>query len=126
MRIFFAWPLLGFLPVLAVLLLGGGTGLSAQGGDLKPRVPPDQLAEAKALQNPHNVTTDFVANGKSLYEGKAFCSACHGLDGTGKSPDVRTPLHGTPSPRNFGDAAWQAARTDGELFWILKHGGTWN
>jgi mono/diheme cytochrome c family protein len=27
-----------------------------------------------------------------------------------------------PLPRNFTDKAWQAARTDGELFWILKNG----
>jgi hypothetical protein len=25
-------------------------------------------------------------------------------------------------PRNFTDKTWQAARTDGELFWILKNG----
>jgi len=27
-----------------------------------------------------------------------------------------------PLPRNFTDKKWQAARTDGELFWILKNG----
>ncbi len=25
-------------------------------------------------------------------------------------------------PRNFTDKAWQKARTDGELMWILKNG----
>jgi mono/diheme cytochrome c family protein len=25
-------------------------------------------------------------------------------------------------PRDFTDQDWQAARTDGELFWILKNG----
>lgn len=104
------------------LFFAPASGLSANGGDLKPRVPPDQLAKAKAVKNPHNVTPEFVANGKALYEGKAYCSACHGLDGTGKQQDVSTPIHGTPSPRNFGDGSWQASRTDGELFWILRHG----
>lgn len=122
MRTFLFWPLLSFLSILAGFWLGGETGYSAQGSDLKPRVPRDQLAKAQSLQNPHSVTTDFVAKGKTLYEGKAFCSACHGLDGAGKQQDVRSPLTGIPSPRNFGDAAWQAARTDGELFWVLKHG----
>ncbi|MEO5863787.1 MAG: hypothetical protein ABIQ79_01950 [Nitrospiraceae bacterium] len=27
-----------------------------------------------------------------------------------------------PLPRNFTEKKWQAARTDGKLFWILKHG----
>jgi hypothetical protein len=27
-----------------------------------------------------------------------------------------------PLPRSFTDKKWQAARTDGELFWILKNG----
>jgi hypothetical protein len=27
-----------------------------------------------------------------------------------------------PLPTNFADGAWQAARSEGELFWILKHG----
>jgi mono/diheme cytochrome c family protein len=122
MRILVTWSWRGLLPIIAVLWLGAGTGFSEQGVDLKPRVPPDQLSKAQSLHNPHSVTKDFVARGKALYEGKAFCSACHGVDGTGKQQDVRTPLVGSPSTRNFGDAAWQAARTDGELFWILKHG----
>ena len=117
MRILVTWPWRGLLPIIAVLWLGVGTGFSGQGVDLQPRVPRDQLEMAKSLQNPHSVTKDFVAKGKALYEGKAYCSACHGLDGSGKHQDV-----GTPSPRNFGEAAWQAARTDGELFWIMKHG----
>ena len=122
MRILVALSWRHLLPIIVFLSLGVGTGFSEQGVDLQPRVPPDQLAKAKALRNPHSVTPEFVANGKALYEGKAFCSACHGLDGTGQPKDVSSSLSGAPSPRSFGDAAWQAARTDGELFWILKHG----
>lgn len=108
-----------FLMVLVFLPI---SGLAVNAGKLKPRVPSEQLSNAKSLHNPFTVTQDFVANGKALYEGKAFCSACHGIDGTGKQQsDSASPL-ATPSPRNFGDAAWQAARTDGEIFWILKHG----
>ena len=105
-----------------ILCLGTNTGLSADGGQLKQRVPPDQIEKAKSLQNPDPVTEESIANGKALYERFAFCSACHGLDGTGKKMDVRSPLHASPSPTNFADGAWQAARSDGELFWILKHG----
>jgi mono/diheme cytochrome c family protein len=90
-------------------------------GDLKPRVPPEGLEEAKSLQNPFAPSADIVATGKKLYEGKAFCSACHGLEGAGGTSGVLTP-HGGQPPTNLADAAWQAARTDGEIFWILKHG----
>ncbi len=116
------WSWRVFLPIIALLWLGAGSGFSEQGVEVNPRLSPDQLSKAQSLQNPHIVTPEFVAHGKALYEGKAYCSACHGLDGTGTRPDVRTPHVGTPFPRNFGDGAWQAARTDGELFWILKHG----
>ena len=90
--------------------------------DLKSLVPPEELEQIKAVVRPFPLTQDFVTKGKALYEGRAFCSACHGIDGTGKQMNVRSPLQSGPSPTNFGDAAWQAARSDGELFWILKHG----
>ncbi len=122
MRILATCSRRGLFLIILILFHGAGTGLTEQGVDLSPRVPPDQLSAAQSLQNPHIVTKDFVASGKALYEGKAYCSACHGIDGTGKQPAGGTSPAGTPSPRNFGDAAWQAARTDGELFWIMKHG----
>lgn len=108
--------------LLTILCLGTETGLSADGVQLKPRVPADQLDKAKSLHNPYPTTQESIANGKVLYERFAFCAACHGLDGTGSQMDVRSPLHASPSPTNFADGAWQAARSDGELFWILKHG----
>jgi mono/diheme cytochrome c family protein len=90
-------------------------------GDLKPRVPSEHLEEAKSLQNPFTPSADIVATGKKLYESKVFCSACHGLEGAGGPSGVLTP-HGGQPPTNLADAAWQAARTDGEIFWTLKHG----
>ena len=91
-------------------------------GDLKPRVPPERLAEAQSFQNPFTPSPDIVAKGKKLYEGKSFCSACHGLEGAGGTSGGRSTPDGAQPPTNFADAAWQAARTDGEMFWILKHG----
>jgi mono/diheme cytochrome c family protein len=91
-------------------------------GDLIPRVPPEHLEEAKALQNPFTPSADIVAAGKKLYESKAFCSACHGLEGAAGPSGVLTPHGGSPPPTNLADAAWQAARTDGEIFWVLMHG----
>ncbi|GJL64434.1 MAG: hypothetical protein NPIRA04_30880 [Nitrospirales bacterium] len=86
---------------------------------LKPRVPQDQIAEAKSWHNPFSSTSESIEKGKKIFEGKAFCVTCHGRDGKGlgKIPGLVGKL-----PRNFTDSAWQDARTDGELFWILKNG----
>jgi mono/diheme cytochrome c family protein len=82
-------------------------------------VPADQLQAARATINPLPATPELIAKGKTLFEGKAFCKACHGADGKGlpKDLDLKGPL-----PRNFTDKAWQKARTDGELMWILRNG----
>ncbi len=86
---------------------------------LKSRVPADQIEEARTWTNPLSNTADNIEKGKNIFHGKAFCVTCHGKDGTGMGniPGLRGKL-----PRNFTDKAWQAKRTDGELFWILKNG----
>ncbi|MDT7042392.1 c-type cytochrome [Candidatus Nitronereus thalassa] len=99
-----------------------GTANLVVAGDpnvLKPRVPADQIDEAKTWQNPFPNTPENIEIGKNIFHGKAFCVTCHGKDGTGLGniPGLRGKL-----PRNFTDKAWQATRTDGELFWILKNG----
>lgn len=104
------------------ILAGSGIALAGGPGDLSPRVPPDKLKEAKSLQNPFPPSTERIAKGKKIYEGKAYCSACHGLEGAGGTSGGRVTPSGAEPPTNFADAAWQAARTDGEIFWILKHG----
>ncbi len=105
-----------------LLALEGNIATSVLGADaevLKPRVPPDQIDEARTWTNPFPSTPDRLAQGKALFEGKAFCMTCHGREGKGLGdiPGLRGKL-----PRNFTDQAWQKARTDGELFWILKNG----
>ncbi|HEX9743141.1 MAG TPA: cytochrome c [Nitrospiraceae bacterium] len=97
-------------------------GTAAWGADaqvLRPRVPSDQIDAARSVNNPLPPTPEVIGKGKALFEGKAFCKACHGADGKGlpKELELKGPL-----PRNFTDTQWQAARTDGELFWILKNG----
>ncbi len=86
---------------------------------LRPRVPSDQIEAARAVTNPLSPTPEVIGKGKALFEGKAFCKACHGADGKGlpKELELKGPL-----PRNFTDRQWQDARTDGELFWILRNG----
>lgn len=86
---------------------------------LRPRVPPDQLEAAKARGNPFPPTPENVERGKAIFHGKGFCVTCHGPEGKGL--EGIAGLVG-PLPRNFTDRLWQAARADGELFWILKNG----
>lgn len=90
---------------------------------LRPRVPKDQIEAARAVTNPLSATPEMIAKGKALFEGQAFCRACHGQDGRGiLGPDIAPGSLKGPLPRDFTDREWQAARTDGELMWILKNG----
>ena len=86
---------------------------------LKPRVPAEQMEEARTWKNPFPSTSDNIKKGEALFHGKAFCVTCHGKDGKGfgNIPGLVGKL-----PRNFTDKAWQAKRKDGELLWILKNG----
>lgn len=109
------------LPMSAFLLVAD-LAWAADPAVLRPRVPRDQIEAARATTNPLPATPDIVEKGKKLFEGKAFCRACHGADGKGLGGDIKSGSLKGPLPRNFTDKRWQAARTDGELFWILKHG----
>lgn len=104
------------------LCCSGGSPWAADANVLRPRVPGDQLEAARAFVNPLPETPELIAKGKALFEGKAFCRACHGVDGKGLGKDIEPGSLKGPLPRNFTDRRWQAARTDGELFWILRHG----
>ncbi len=111
--------------LVAMVWVLGLPALSALGADeaiLKPRVPVDQLQQIRTWKNPLPATEDTIDKGKKLFEGKAFCLTCHGRDGKGLGGDIEPGTLKGPLPRNFTDTDWQAARTDGELFWILKNG----
>lgn len=86
---------------------------------LPPRVPTDKLAEARALASPLPSSPETVAQGKALYNGKGTCFNCHGKDGDGHGP-VAAQLD--PSPRNFQHHGFWRHRTEGEIFWVIKHG----
>jgi mono/diheme cytochrome c family protein len=47
----------------------------------------------------------------------SICSRCHGAEGRGGPPDSTGV-----GPRNFHDAAFQAARTDDELKRVIREG----
>ena len=80
-----------------------------------PRVPPEQLEEIQEIESPFETTPERIEAGRQIFFGKGLCVTCHSKNGKG----VRMPGH---APRNFTDAQWQDARTDGELMWILKNG----
>lgn len=113
--------------LLAVFVVAslGSWGIPVFGADeavLKPRVPIDQIEEARTWTNPLPATEGNIGKGKALFQGKAFCVTCHGKDGKGLGGDIAPESLKGPLPRDFTDKMWQAARTDGELFWILKNG----
>ncbi len=89
---------------------------------LKPRVPQEQMERVRQDTNPFLLDPEIIEQGKQIFEGKGFCRTCHGFDGKGLGSDIEPGSLRGPLPRNFTDKEWQAARTDGELFWILKNG----
>ena len=93
--------------------------LAADEAVLKPRVPIGMIEEVRTWTNPFPASEENIEKGQALFHGKAFCVTCHGRDGKGLGdiPSLVGKL-----PRDFTDKDWQAARTDGELLWILKNG----
>ncbi len=106
---------------LSCCLVLGGASLSesAERHMMQPRVPADKLAAARALSSPLRDSSEVVEQGKALYHGKGTCFNCHGNYGNGKGPGA-TQLD--PSPRNFQHHGFWRHRTEGELFWVIKHG----
>lgn len=56
--------------------------------------------------------------GKQLYE--IYCTQCHGVNGDGKGVNAATM---SVAPRDHTDTKEMSARTDEELFKVIKHGG---
>ncbi len=88
-------------------------------GAMRPRVPADQLAEARQLTSPLPHSPETIERGKALYAGKGTCINCHGPEGAGNGP---TAAQLNPPPRNFQHRGFWCHRTEGELFWVVKHG----
>lgn len=115
------WVVIGLTSscVALAIVAAEGQGMRGMEGMMQPRVPADQLAEARALRSPLPDSSDVVANGKTLYEGKGTCFTCHGLSGRGDGPTGATL---NPPPRNFHHRGFWRHRSEGELFWVIKNG----
>jgi len=106
------------LSLLNVALLitpafGGGQEM------MRTRVPADKLEQARALTSPLSPSPDIVEQGKAIYEGKGTCVNCHGMRGRGDGPGAATL---DPPPRVFKSRGFWKHRTEGEIFWVIKHG----
>lgn len=104
---------------LIVMIMLAGPAWAAERHMMQPRVPADKLAEARALRSPLPDSPEIVAKGKALYDGKGTCFNCHGTDGGGNGP-AAAKLN--PAPRNFRHHGFWRHRTEGEIFWVIKHG----
>ncbi|MFO0775362.1 MAG: c-type cytochrome [Nitrospiraceae bacterium] len=110
----------GVALVMTALFAASGSGADDRGpGLMRPRVPADQLEAARALTNPLPDSPYVIAQGKLMYEGKGTCVTCHGTNGRGDGP-AAAGLQ--PSPRNFHHRGLWRHRSEGELFWVVKHG----
>lgn len=96
------------------------THLWAAGHDaMQSRVPADKMLEARALTSPLPDSPESIERGKALYTGRGSCVNCHGPEGDGNGP-VAAQLN--PAPRNFQHHGFWRHRTEGEIFWVIKHG----
>lgn len=107
------------IPLLVVAVALAIPTEAAERHIMQPRVPPDKLAEARALTSPLPGSPEIVNKGKALYDGKGTCFNCHGKDGGGNGPGAAQL---NPSPRNFQHHGFWRHRTEGEIFWVIKHG----
>jgi mono/diheme cytochrome c family protein len=107
------------LILIVVVMCGEVSAWAAERHMMQPVVPADKLAEARALRNPLAHSPEVIEQGKTVYSGKGGCVTCHGIDGDGKGPWA---INLNPAPRNFQHHGFWRHRTEGEIFWAIKHG----
>ena len=86
--------------------------LWAQNPPADSKVPP----EAAAKQNPVKPSPETLAKAKKLYG--IDCAMCHGKDGDGKG-DMASDMKNVT---DFTNPDALKGRTDGELFYVIRHG----
>ena len=108
----------------AIVLVTALASSAPERNPLAPRVPADQIKNAKRLTTPlstkaKSAPAKLATEGQELYEGKGVCFNCHGKSGKGDGPaGVRLD----PGPRDLTNCEFHKSRDDGELFWVMKHG----
>ena len=105
------------LTVLAVGLLAGALGGQQSPPPAKPPAPEYKIPpEAAQKANPVKPTAESLAKAKKLYA--IDCAMCHGEKGDGKG-DMASDIKNVT---DFTNPEVQKARTDGEWFYIIRHG----
>ena len=100
---------MGRTVLLGLSILGLTVGvLSAQGEGGNP--------EAAKLKNPVPSAPESIMAGETIYQRR--CRGCHGRDGSGGPPKEA----GDAPAANLTDDKWDHGSTDGEIFWVIKHG----
>src|SRR3990167_2751813 len=74
---------------------------------LKPRVPSDKIAEAKALKNTVAADVKILSEAREIFTGKGTCYTCHGEKGNGDG-EIAESMN--PPPRDFTYTPWQEVR----------------
>ena len=105
--------------VLVAIVSFAASVLAAERHTMQPRVPVDKLAETRALKSPLANSPEVIEQGRTVYHGKGTCFTCHGAEGDGNGPAAARL---NPLPRNFQHHGFWRHRTEGELFWVIKHG----
>jgi mono/diheme cytochrome c family protein len=104
-------------PMLVLLTLFVSTVSPQQPPAAPAKLPIAIPAEAASMVNPVKPTPEAQAYVKKMYG--YDCAMCHGATGDGKG-DVA--VQDKLSMKDFTDPATLSARTDGELFYIIKTG----
>ena len=112
---------LSMLPLMVAVASFAIPAGAAERHMMQSLVPADKLAEARALTSPLPKSPETVAQGKAIYDGKGACFSCHGKEGDGNGP-LAAQLN--PSPRDFRHHGFWRHRTEGEIFWVIKHGSS--
>lgn len=107
---------------VAYTLAANPSGYGQPGGEFNiriPRVPSDQLEQARGVKPPFEPTPEIIAEGQEIYHGRGTCFRCHGPNGKGDGTAATLlPIQ----PRNFTNPRFKKLRTPGELMWVLKNG----
>ncbi len=113
----FGVVLLVWLPALLLSCSGGGSHQGEQSSAQDTTLKADSAAQL-AQASPEMKLTYEERQGKTLYS--KYCSVCHGDDGKG---DGFNSFNLDPKPRDFTDAKYMSALSNGRLLQTISEGG---
>lgn len=88
----------------------------------QPRNTKSAPDEYLKMKNPLEASSGNISDGRDLYmemTESLACVYCHGSKGDGKG---EMGIDIEPPPRNFTCAETMKSISDGQMFWVMKHG----